>query len=299
LVGGQTRMPKVQAAVTEFFGKEPKKDVNPDEAVAIGAAVQGGVLAGSVKDVLLLDVTPLSLGIETLGGVMTKIIEKNTTIPTKASQTFSTAEDNQSAVTVHVLQGEREQARYNKSLAKFDLAGIDPAPRGMPQVEVSFDIDANGILHVTAKDKKTNKEQRIEIKAGSGLSEEEIQRMVRDAEANREEDKKFHELVTARNAADGLIHATRTAIKDSGAKVPGEQLAAIESALSDLETAMKGDDKGQIEAKTNALQQAAQSLHAAASAGQQAGPEATGEGAGKSEDVVDAEFTEVKDDGKA
>ncbi len=300
LVGGQTRMPKVQAAVTEFFGKEPKKDVNPDEAVAIGAAVQGGVLAGSVKDVLLLDVTPLSLGIETLGGVFTKIIEKNTTIPTKAAQTFSTADDNQSAVTVHVLQGERDQARYNKSLAKFDLSGIDPAPRGMPQVEVSFDIDANGILHVSAKDKKNGKEQRIEIKAGSGLSEEEIQRMVRDAEANREEDKKFHELVTARNQADGLIHATRTAIKDNGAKVPGEQLAAIESALSDLETAMKGDDKGQIEAKTNGLQQAAQSLHAAASAGHQAGPQQpAGESAGKAEDVVDAEFTEVKDDGKA
>jgi molecular chaperone DnaK len=299
LVGGQTRMPKVQAAVTEFFGKEPKKDVNPDEAVAIGAAVQGGVLAGSVKDVLLLDVTPLSLGIETLGGVFTKIIEKNTTIPTKAAQTFSTADDNQSAVTVHVLQGERDQARYNKSLAKFDLSGIDPAPRGMPQVEVSFDIDANGILHVSAKDKKNGKEQRIEIKAGSGLSEEEIQRMVRDAEANREEDKKFHELVTARNAADGLIHATRTAIKENGAKVPGDQLAVIESALSDLETAMKGDDKGQIEAKTNGLQQAAQSLHAAASAGHQAGPEAAGEAPGKAEDVVDAEFTEVKDDGKA
>jgi molecular chaperone DnaK len=297
LVGGQTRMPKVQAAVAEFFGKEPRKDVNPDEAVAIGAAIQGGVLAGSVKDVLLLDVTPLSLGIETLGGVFTKIIEKNTTIPTKASQVFSTAEDNQSAVTVHVLQGEREQARYNKSLAKFDLAGIDSAPRGMPQIEVSFDIDANGILHVTAKDKKTGKEQRIEIKAGSGLSEAEIQQMVRDAEANREEDRKFHELVTARNHADGLIHATRSAVKEHGSKVPGEQLAAVESALADLETAMKGDDKAQIEAKTNALQQAAQSLHAAASAGTQ-GPQDGGAGASsaKADDVVDAEFTEVKDD---
>jgi molecular chaperone DnaK len=301
LVGGQTRMPKVQAAVTEFFGKEPRRDVNPDEAVAIGAAVQGGVLAGDVKDVLLLDVTPLSLGIETLGGVFTKVIEKNTTIPTKASQVFSTAEDNQTAVTVHVLQGEREQARYNKSLAKFDLAGIDSAPRGMPQVEVTFDIDANGILHVSAKDKKTNKEQRIEIKAGSGLSEEEIRRMVADAEANREEDKKFHELVDARNRADATIHQVRTAIKDHGAKVPSDALANAESALAELESAMKGDDAGAIKAKTTALEQAAQSVLAAGAAGAGAGAgEAPADGGARAaaDDVVDAEFTEVKDDKK-
>jgi molecular chaperone DnaK len=299
LVGGQTRMPKVNQAVAEFFGKEPRKDVNPDEAVAVGAAIQGGVLAGDVKDVLLLDVTPLSLGIETLGGVFTKIIEKNTTVPTKASQTFSTAEDNQTAVTVHVLQGEREQARYNKSLAKFDLTGIDAAARGMPQVEVSFDIDANGILHVSAKDKKTGKEQKVEIKAGSGLSDEEIQRMVQDAEAHREEDKKFHELVQARNHADALIHATRTAIKDNGDKVGGDVIGRAEGAIAELETAMKGDDKGQVEAKSKALEEAGQALFAAAAAAQQpddAG--ATGQGAPRSEDVVDAEFTEVKDDDK-
>ena len=301
LVGGQTRMPKVQQAVAEFFGKEPRKDVNPDEAVAMGAAIQGGVLAGDVKDVLLLDVTPLSLGIETLGGVMTKIIEKNTTIPTKASQTFSTADDNQSAVTVHVLQGEREQARYNKSLARFDLSGIEPAQRGMPQIEVSFDIDANGILHVNAKDKKTGKEQRVEIKAGSGLSEEEIQRMVQDAEANREEDKKFHELIEARNKADSLVHATRSAIKEHGEKLPGDAIGRAEAAIADVESAMKGDDKGQIEAKSKALEEIAQSLFAAANAGHSAGPEAGAQAGGgqAADDVVDAEFTEVKDDHKA
>jgi len=299
LVGGQTRMPKVQQAVAEFFGKEPRKDVNPDEAVAIGAAVQGGVLAGDVKDVLLLDVTPLSLGIETLGGVFTKIIEKNTTIPTKASQTFSTAEDNQSAVTVHVLQGEREQARFNKSLARFDLSGIDAAPRGLPQIEVSFDIDANGIVHVTAKDKKTGKEQKVEIKAGSGLSEEEIQRMVNDAEAHREDDRKFQELVAARNQADALLHATRTAIKDNGDKVPGDVIGKAEAAIAEVETALKGDDKTQIEAKTKALEEASQSLFAAAAAaGQAADAGAGGASAGGGDDVVDAEFTEVKDEEK-
>ena len=309
LVGGQTRMPKVQQAVAEFFGKEPRKDVNPDEAVAVGAAIQGGVLQGDVKDVLLLDVTPLSLGIETLGGVFTKIIEKNTTIPTKASQTFSTAEDSQSAVTVHVLQGEREQAQYNKSLARFDLTGIEPAPRGMPQIEVSFDIDANGIVHVTAKDKKTGKEQKVEIKAGSGLSDDEIQRMVADAEANRDEDRKFQELVGARNQADALIHTTRSTIKDNGDKISGDIIGRAESAIAELETAMKGDDKGQIEAKSRALEESVQALFAAAASAQQqpgadggdpAGDPANRDpGSSKNEDVVDAEFTEVKDDDKS
>ncbi len=298
LVGGQTRMPKVQESVKDFFGKEPRKDVNPDEAVAVGAAIQGGVLGGTVKDVLLLDVTPLSLGIETMGGVMTKLIEKNTTVPTKASQVFSTADDNQTAVTVHVLQGERERASGNKSLGKFDLAGIDAAPRGQPQIEVTFDIDANGILHVSAKDKKTGKEQRIEIKAGSGLSDDEIARMVADAEANKEEDKKFHELVGVRNKADQAVHATRSALKEHGGKVPAEQIAGIESALSDLEKVKDGDDKAAIESKLEKLEQAAQSLYAAASAGGQPGqgPQAApGGGSAQPDDVVDAEFTEVKD----
>src|SRR5574337_170527 len=300
LVGGQTRMPKVQEAVKDFFGKEPRKDVNPDEAVAVGAAIQGGVLGGSVKDVLLLDVTPLSLGIETMGGVMTKLIEKNTTVPTKAAQTFSTADDNQTAVTVHVLQGERERASANKSLGKFDLQGIEPAPRGMPQIEVTFDIDANGILHVSAKDKKTGKEQKIEIKAGSGLSEEEIARMVADAEANKEEDKKFHELVATRNKADQLVHATRSALKEHGGKVPPDQLSTIEGALSDLEKAKDGDDKAAIEAKVEKLEQVAQALYAAAQGGgsADAGAQSAPGGSAQPDDVVDAEFTEVKDDKK-
>lgn len=305
LVGGQTRMPKVQSAVTEFFGREARKDVNPDEAVAMGAAIQGGVLAGDVKDVLLLDVTPLSLGIETLGGVFTKLIEKNTTIPTKASQVFSTADDNQSAVTVHVLQGEREQAAANKSLGRFDLTGIPAAPRGRPQIEVAFDIDANGILHVSAKDKATAREQRIEIKAGSGLSEEEIEKMVQDAEIHREEDKKFNELVTARNSADGVAHTTRTSLSEHADAIDDETKAQIEASLAKVDEAIKGDDKDSIEAAVIELQQAGAALYQKAAEKAQAEAGASGEGgeqagsaAEAADDVVDAEFTEVDENNK-
>ena len=307
LVGGQTRMPKVQDKVKEFFGRDPRKDVNPDEAVALGAAIQGGVLGGEVKDVLLLDVTPLSLGIETMGGVMTKLIEKNTTIPTKATQVFSTAEDNQTAVTVHVLQGEREMASANKSLGRFDLSDIPPAPRGVPQIEVTFDIDANGILNVSAKDKATGKEQSIVIKASSGLSEEEIEQMVKDAEAHAEEDRKFHELVDARNQAENLIHATRKSMEEMGDKVEAGEKEAIEAAIKDLEEAIKGEDKDAIDAKTKVLVEASSKMAERAYAQQQgegaqaAGAEAGAQGgdttAGK-DDVVDAEFEEVKDDKK-
>ncbi len=311
LVGGQTRMPMVQDAVQNFFGKEPRKDVNPDEAVAVGAAIQAGVLGGEVKDVLLLDVTPLSLGIETLGGVMTKLIEKNTTIPTKASQVFSTAEDNQTAVTVHVLQGERERADANKSLGRFDLADIPPAPRGVPQIEVSFDIDANGILHVSAKDKATGKEQSIVIKASSGLSEDEIEKMVKDAESHAEEDRKFHELVDVRNQADSMIHATTKALSDLGDKVEADDKAKVEAAIAALQEAMKGDDKPLIEEKTRELaevsgkiserayaEQSAQSQEQPASA--EGGERASAEGGEEApkENVVDAEFEEVKEDKK-
>ena len=310
LVGGQTRMPMVQTKVESIFGKAPRKDVNPDEAVAVGASIQGGVLGGEVKDVLLLDVTPLSLGIETLGGVMTKLIEKNTTIPTKANQVFSTADDNQTAVTVHVLQGERDQAIANKSLGRFDLSDIPPSPRGVPQIEVNFDIDANGILNVSAKDKATGKQQSIVIKASSGLNDEEIDRMVKDAEAHVEEDKKFQELVQTRNQADAMIHATRKSIEELGDdKLEAGEKESIESAITDLEEAMKEDDKDAIEAKTKVLTDAsakmAERLYAqqdpgaaegAAGPGPEQGPDAGSQGG--NEDVVDAEFEEVKDDKK-
>ncbi len=310
LVGGQTRMPLVQKYVKDFFGKEPRRDVNPDEAVAVGAAVQAGVLAGEVKDVLLLDVTPLSLGIETLGGVMTKLIEKNTTIPTKAANVFSTADDNQTAVTIHVLQGERDRAGDNKSLGKFDLADIPPAPRGMPQVEVTFDIDVNGILHVSAKDKATGKEQKIVIKASSGLTDDEIKRMVKDAEAHAAEDKKFRELVETRNRADAMVHSVEKSLKDLGEKVSAEERAQAESALSDLKAVLKGEDKDAIEKKTEALATAAAGIaqkayaeaggQAQAAGGAGAQPEGGAEGGapGGKDDVVDAEFEEVKDKGR-
>ncbi|HRP74601.1 MAG TPA: molecular chaperone DnaK [Rhodocyclaceae bacterium] len=306
LVGGQTRMPKVQEKVKEFFGQEPRKDVNPDEAVAIGASIQGGVLQGEVKDVLLLDVTPLSLGIETLGGVMTKLIQKNTTIPTKAGQVFSTADDNQSAVTIHVLQGEREIASGNKSLGQFNLSDIPPAPRGMPQIEVTFDIDANGILHVSAKDKATGKENKIQIKANSGLSDEEVERMVQDAAAHAEEDKKVHELVDARNQCDALIHSVKKALAEYGDKVEADEKSAIENALKEAEEALKSNEKSQIDAKSEALATASQKLgekmyaqsQAEAQQGAQAGGTSDAGAAGSKAadaDVVDAEFTEVKD----
>ncbi|PDH36741.1 MAG: molecular chaperone DnaK [OM182 bacterium MED-G24] len=304
LVGGQTRMPLVQNKVREFFGKDPRKDVNPDEAVAMGAAIQAAVLAGDVKDVLLLDVTPLSLGIETMGGVMSALIDKNTTIPTKKAQVFSTADDNQPAVTIHVLQGERKQAGQNKSLGRFDLADIPPAPRGVPQIEVTFDIDANGILNVSAKDQASGKEQSIVIKASSGLSEDEIEQMVRDAESHAEEDRKFEELVTVRNTADSLMHATRKTLEESADKVEPDEKEAIESALSELEEALKGDDKDDIEAKTRALTEASGSLaqrmyeEQASAAGGEGPDSGSATDASAEPDAVDAEFEEVRDDRK-
>jgi len=303
LVGGQTRMPLVQQTVADFFGKEPRKDVNPDEAVAMGASIQGAVLAGDVKDVLLLDVTPLTLGIETMGGVATPLIEKNTTIPTKKSQVFSTAEDNQTAVTIHVVQGERKQAASNKSLGRFDLADIPPAPRGMPQIEVTFDLDANGILNVSAKDKATGKEQSIRITASGGLSEEDIEKMVADAEANADADKKFEELVTARNAADGMINAAKKTLEEAGEHATDDERSAIESAISEAEEAVKSDDKDAIEAATTKLTEAtsgvAQKMYAAqAEAGEAAGEQAGPEDDAVDGDVVDAEFEEVREDDK-
>ena len=302
LVGGQTRMPLVQKYVADFFGKEPRKDVNPDEAVATGAAIQGAVLSGDVKDVLLLDVTPLSLGIETMGGVMTALIEKNTTIPTKKGQTFSTAEDNQSAVTVHVLQGERKQAQGNKSLGQFNLEGIRPAQRGVPQIEVTFDIDADGILHVSAKDKDTGKEQKITIQASSGLSDDEIEQMVQDAEANKEADAKFEELVQARNSADGMVASIKKQVEEAGDALPADEKEKIEAATAELETAARGEDKAEIEAKTQALIEASAKLmeiaQAQAGAAGNEGAEPQAETAKADDDVVDAEFEEVKDDKK-
>ena len=296
IVGGSTRMPKVQEKVKEFFGKEPKKDVNPDEAVAMGAAIQAGVLGGDVKDVLLLDVTPLSLGIETMGGVMTKLIEKNTTIPTNASQTFSTAADNQSAVTVHVLQGEREIASANKSLGQFNLEGIDSAPKGTPQIEVTLDIDSDGILNVSAKDKNTGKEQSITIKASSGLSDEEVEKMIKDAEANADEDKKFQELVTSKNMADSLIYSTKQTLEELKEEVSEDEKTAIEAAITDLEEAIKSDDKEAIDAKSQALTEKAQPLAEKAQAKAGAADGSASEATDAGDDVVDADFEEVKDD---